>query len=97
MKPYGRPSDELLLGLGGLDGLNAQAVWHQCDVACAEYGTFSLAETQRFGPPDIVQNMRGSGLSTGFPRQRPMSVQPGEKVLFLPFLPGHLASRGHIA
>ena len=71
MKPYGRSSDALLLGLDGLDGLGAQAVWHQCDVACAEYGTFSLAETQRFGPPDIVQNMRGSGLSTAAPDERP--------------------------
>jgi hypothetical protein len=93
MKPYGRSSDALLLGLDGLDGLGAQAVWHQCDVACAEYGTFSLAETQRFGPPDIVHRCVGAG----FPRQLPMSVQPGEEVLFLPFWPDYLASRGHSA
>jgi hypothetical protein len=77
MKRYGRPSDELLLGF---DGLDAYAIWHQCDIACAEYGTFSLAETQRFGPPDIVHNMRGSGLSTAAPDERPV-----RNVLFLPF------------
>jgi hypothetical protein len=71
MRPYSWLSDELLLGFDGLDGLNAQAIWHQCDVACAENGTFSLAETQRFGPPDIVHNMRGSGLSTAAPDERP--------------------------
>ena len=33
MKRYGRPSDELLLGF---DGLDAYAIWRQCDVARAE-------------------------------------------------------------
>jgi hypothetical protein len=29
------------------------------------------SQTQRFGPPDIVHNMRGSGLSTAVPDERP--------------------------
>ena len=36
-------------------------------------------------------------VGAGFPRQPPMSVQPGEKVLFLPYFPRRLASRSHIA
>jgi hypothetical protein len=69
MKPYGRRSDEwLLLGFGWL---GAWAIWQQCHVACAEYGIFSLAETQRFGQSDIAHNMRESGLSTAAPDERP--------------------------
>jgi hypothetical protein len=33
-------------------------------MASAEYGTFSLVKTQRFDLPDILHNMRRTGLST---------------------------------
>jgi hypothetical protein len=53
MKPYGRPSDELLLdldGLDGLDGLDAQAVWHQCGEEWEEKNLLSWLNAHRALP-----------------------------------------------
>ena len=62
MKPYGRPRHELLLIV--FDPLNDQRLWRQRDGTFVEYGTSSPVETRRFGPRDVVRNMRRSGLST---------------------------------
>ena len=69
MKPYGRSSDEQVLIV--FDCLNDQKLWHQCDGTSAECGTFFPVETQRFGPPGVVRNMRRSGLSTTAPDAHP--------------------------
>ena len=93
MKPYGRPSDELLLGLDGLDGLDAQAV---CTNATLLAQNMVLFSSQRLSASVHLILCRIC-VGAGFPRQLPMSVQPGEEVLFLPFWPDYLASRGHSA
>lgn len=69
MKPYGRPSDEQLLIV--FDCLNDQKIWLQCDGTSAECSTSSPVETQRFGPPDVVRNMRRSGIFTTAPDGHP--------------------------
>ena len=69
MKPCGPPGGERLLTV--FDCLNVLEIWRQCDGASAEYGTFSLVEIQRLGSPDIVHNMRRSGLSTTAPDGHP--------------------------
>jgi hypothetical protein len=65
-------------------------VWHQFDVACAKYGTFSLAETQRFGPPDIVQNMRAFSSCDMSPRSE-VAWEEWEEKNLLPWLDAHRA------
>ena len=52
--------------------LNVRKLWRQCDAASAECGAFSLVKTQRFDPPDTIQNMRRRGLSTTDPDGHPV-------------------------
>jgi hypothetical protein len=78
MKSYGRLSEERLLIV--FDGLNDQKLRRACDDFSAECGISSPVETQHFGPPGIVRNMRRSGLSTtaldGHPTKREDSSPP---------------------
>ena len=78
MKPHGRLNDERLLI--AFDRPSDQKTWRQCDGTSAEYDTSSPVETQHFGPPGVVRNMRRSGLSTtapdGHPAKREDSSPP---------------------
>lgn len=62
MNRYCPPSSERFLIV--FDCLEVLEIWHQCDCASGEYGTFSLVEIQRLDSLDIVHNMRRSELST---------------------------------
>lgn len=78
MKPHGRLDDERLLI--AFNCLNDQKTWRQCDGTSVEHDTSSPIETQHFGPPGVVRNMRWSGLSMtaldGHPAKREDSSPP---------------------